>query len=41
MFDFIIDMLADIADIFLDLWINKAAGQKRENHNISFKGDIP
>lgn len=30
MLDFIIDMIADIAEIFLDLWINKAVGQRRE-----------
>ncbi len=28
MFDFIIDMFLDIAEIFVDLWINKAADRK-------------
>ncbi len=30
MFDFIIDMFADIAEIFVDLWINKVVNQKKK-----------
>ncbi len=28
MFDFILNMFADIADIFVDLWINKIINRK-------------
>lgn len=28
MFDFIINSIADIAEIFFDLWINKIIGRK-------------
>ncbi len=36
MFDFIIEMIADIAEIFVDLWVNKVINsqvlkQKRRN----------
>ena len=30
MFDFIIDMVADIAEIFIDLWVNKVINRKRK-----------
>lgn len=28
MFDFIVNSLADIAEIFFDLWVNKIIGRK-------------
>ena len=33
MFDFIIDMIADIAEIFVDLWVNKVINRKKSNIN--------
>lgn len=30
MFDFIIDMVADIAEIFIDLWVNKVINRKKK-----------
>ena len=30
MFDFIIDMAADIAEIFIDLWVNKVINRKKK-----------
>lgn len=30
MFDFIIDMIADIAEIFIDLWVNKVINRKKK-----------
>lgn len=30
MFDFIIDMIADIAEIFVDLWVNKVINQRKK-----------
>ena len=30
MFDFIIEMIADIAEIFVDLWVNKVIKQKKK-----------
>lgn len=33
MIDFIIDMVADIADFFIDLWINKMLKKKKTVHN--------
>ena len=35
MFDFIIDMIADIAEIFVDLWVNKVINRKKKS-NIKF-----
>ena len=35
MFDFIIDMIADIAEIFVDLWVNKVINRKKKS-NINF-----
>ena len=29
MFDFIIEMIADIAEIFVDLWVNKVINRKK------------
>ncbi len=29
MFDFIIEMIADIAEIFVDLWVNKVIKRKK------------
>ena len=31
MFDFIIDMVVDIAEIFVDLWINKVINRKKRS----------
>ncbi len=36
MFDFIIEMIADIAEIFVDLWVNKVINRKK----ICKKGGI-
>ena len=33
MFDFIIDMIADIAEIFVHLWVNKVINRKKSNIN--------
>ena len=36
--DFIINMLADIADIFVDLWVNKVVdrfARKKRKNNVS------
>ena len=30
MFDFIIEMIADIAEIFVDLWVNKVIKRKKK-----------
>ncbi len=30
MFDFIIEMIADIAEIFVDLWVNKVINRKKK-----------
>ena len=30
MFDFIIEMIADIAEIFVDLWVNKVTKRKKK-----------
>ena len=30
MFDFIINMIADIAEIFFDLWVNKVINRKKK-----------
>ena len=30
MFDFIIEMIADIAEIFADLWVNKVINRKKK-----------
>ena len=30
MFDFIIDMIADIAELFVDLWVNKVINRKKK-----------
>ena len=35
MFDFIIEMIADIAEIFVDLWVNKVINRKKKS-NINF-----
>ena len=35
MFDFIIEMNADIAEIFVDLWVNKVINRKKKS-NINF-----
>ena len=35
MLDFIIDMIADIAEIFVDLWVNKVINRKKKS-NIDF-----
>lgn len=32
MFDFIIEMIADIAEIFVDLWVNKVINRKKKNN---------
>ena len=32
MFDFIIDMIADIAEIFVDLWANKVIKRKKKSN---------
>ena len=32
MFDFIIDMIADIAEIFVDLWVNKVTNRKKKSN---------
>ena len=29
MFDFIIEMIADIAEIFVDLWVNKVINREK------------
>lgn len=29
MFDFIIEMIADIAEIFVDLWVNRVRNRKK------------
>ena len=34
-FDFIIEMIADIAEIFVDLWVNKVINRKKKS-NINF-----
>ena len=30
MFDFIIEMIADITEIFVDLWVNKVINRKKK-----------
>ena len=35
MFDFIIEMIADIEEIFVDLWVNKVVNRKKKS-NINF-----
>lgn len=35
MFDFIIEMIADIEEIFVDLWVNKVINRKKKS-NINF-----
>ncbi len=35
MFDFIIEMIADIADIFIDLWVNKIINRKKKDNSVS------
>ena len=30
MFDFIIEMIADIAEIFVDLWVNRVINRKKK-----------
>ncbi len=32
MFGFIIEMIADIAEIFVDLWINKVISRKKKSN---------
>lgn len=32
MFDFIIEMIADIAEIFADLWVNKVINRKKKSN---------
>ena len=32
MFDFIIDMIADISEIFVDLWVNKVINRKKKSN---------
>ena len=32
MFDFIIEMIADIAEIFVDLWVNKVINRKKKSN---------
>ena len=34
MFDFIIDMVVDIAEIFVDLWINKVINRKKKVNRV-------
>lgn len=31
MFDFIINMIADIAEIFIDLWVDKVINRKKKS----------
>ncbi len=33
MFDFIINMVADIAEIFIDLWVDKAINRKKKSES--------
>ena len=35
MFDFIIDMIADIAEIFIDLWVDKVINRKKKVNSVS------
>ena len=32
MFDFIIEMIADITEIFVDLWVNKVINRKKKSN---------
>lgn len=35
MFDFIISMVADIAEIFIDLWVDKVINRKKKVNSVS------
>lgn len=35
MFDFIINMVADIAEIFIDLWVDMVINQKKKVNSVS------
>lgn len=40
MFDFIIEMLADIADFFLDLWLNKILNRKGTKKQMESREEL-
>ena len=35
MFDFIINMIADIVEIFIDLWVDKVINRKKKVNSVS------